>query len=240
MRNARLHRTRSAQAGFTLMEIIVAMVLIGVLAAMAAPYVSGALGLQVKGEARKLAGKMRYLFDEASIRNSNFRVVFNLDRHAYTVEQCPGASAAVLYRSAEERRVGEELAEEQRRQQEDYARSSSQSLVPLADSTLQSCTQAQDQELQPVTFEEPMTLLGVWTAQYPALVRGNPNGPPEDPTEDTIAVVNFLKGGYAERAFIYMSDGGDDIYTLELEPLTGNVILHDGEYEVPRDLWRQQ
>jgi general secretion pathway protein H len=230
---------RPAQAGFTLMEVVVVMVLFAMMALMAAPYVNSALGVEVKSEARKLAGTMRYLFDEASIQGANYRIVFNLDRHAYLVEKCPGPSSAILYRSFEERRRGEEAEAERIRQQEDYAKSSS-AAVPLADTALSSCAQSTDPELIPVTLKDPITLLGVWTAQYPAVVRGNPGGPPEDPTQDTIAVVNFLKGGYAERAFIYLSDGGDDIYTLELEPLTGHVILHEGEYDVPREYWRPQ
>ncbi len=224
--------------GFTLMELIVAMALLVVLVATAVPYVAGVLGVQVKGAARQLAGTMRYLFDESVIRSANYRLVFNLDRHSYFVELCPGGSA-ILYRSADERERSEEQLEELRRRMEDYA-SAPGGRIPLADTTLQSCSRVDESDLEPVVLQEPITLLGVWTAQYDSVVRGDPDGPPDDPEDDRIAVVNFIKGGYAERAYVYLSDGGDDIYTLELEPLTGEVILHEGEYEVPREYWRQR
>ncbi len=229
----------SPRTGFTLMEMLVVMALLALVLGMTIPYVGGVLGVQVRSAARQLAGTIRYTFDEAVLKSSNFRIVFNLDRHAYTVEQCSGTSTAILYRNAEERERGEELLEEKLRRLEDYAQSrSGMGALPISDSLLQSCSQAQDPNLAPVVLEEPLTLLGVWTPQYPAVMRGDPEGPPENPEDDQIVVVNFLKGGYAERAFIYLSDGGDDIYTLEIEPLTGMVTMYDGEYEVPQEYWQ--
>ncbi len=232
-------RTTTAPAGFTLMEILVVMALLTLLLGMTIPYVGGVLGVQVRSAARQLAGTIRYTFDEAVLESSNFRIVFNLDRHAYTVERCSGTSTAILYRSAEERERGEERLAEKLRRLEDYAQSrSGMGGLPLADTLLQSCSQSQDPNLAPVILEEPLTLLGVWTPQYPDVMRGDPDGPPDDPAEDQIVVVNFLKGGYVERAFIYLSDGGDDIYTLEIEPLTGMVNMYNGEYEIPREYWQ--
>lgn len=229
------------RSGFTLMEMLVVLVLMAAIIGLAMPYVGGVLGVEVKSAARKLAGTVRYVFDESVLKSSNFRIVFDLDRHAYSVEQCPGKSAAILYRNAEERETGEEALQEKLRRMEDYARSGSEKgVLPLSDTLLQSCSQSQDANLAPVAFEEPLTLLGVWTPQYPAVMRGDPEGPPESPDDDLIVVVNFLKGGYAERAYIYLSDGGDDIYTLEIEPLTGQVTMYDGEYEVPQEYWRQR
>jgi len=220
------------------MELVVAMTLMAMLIGLAAPYVGNVLGVQVKSKARQLAGTMRYVFDEAIIQSSNYRIVFNLDKHSYTVEQCPGPSA-VLYQNAEARLNAEEAQAEKQRRLESSSRGSADT-VPLADASLQSCKATTDPQLESVVFEEPVTLLGVWTAQYPSVVRGNPNGPSEDAGDDQIAVVNFIKGGYAERAYVYLSDGAEDgdIYTLELEPLTGQVILHEGEVEVPREYWR--
>ena len=221
------------------MEILVVMALLTLMLGMAIPYVGGVLGVEVRSAARKLAGTMRYTFDEAVLKSSNFRLVLNLDRHAYVVEQCSGNSTAILYRNAEERARGEELLAEKLRRLEDYAHSrSGLASLPLADSLLQSCSQSQDPNLAPVELEEPLTLLGAWTPQYPDIMRGNPDGPPDDPEDDQIVVVNFLKGGYVERAFIYLSDGGDDIYTLEVEPLTGMVNIYNGEYEIPQEYWQ--
>lgn len=234
-------RARS-QAGFTLMEIIVAMVLMVALISIAAPYVNSALGVQVKGSARELAGTLRFLYDEAGIRNTNFRVVFNLDRHGYKIEQCDLSSedvfgGALLFKNADERERGLELLAERQRQLEDYASSGS---APIEQDPLQRCKSVSgDERLKDVTFEEPVTLLGVWTPQYKGVMRGNPDGPSEHPEDDLLVDLYFLKGGYAERAYIYLSDGGEEIYTLELEPLTGRVTLYDGELEVPREYWRQ-
>jgi len=224
------------QSGFTLMELVVAMLLMVMLITVTVPFISSALGMKVRSSARQLAGTLRYVFDESVLQSSNYRVVFNLDRHTYQVEKCPGNSA-ILFRNADDRRLGEEQLADRIKRMEESARNGALK-SPLADSALQSCTTSSDPQLIPVQLEEPVTLLGVWTPQYPEVMRGNPDGPPEDPAEEMVAVVNFVKGGHAERAYIYLSDGGDDVYTLELEPLTGLVNLFDGELEVPRDFWR--
>lgn len=235
-----MKRSRPASAGFTLMEIIVAMVLLTALVAIATPFVSNALGAQVKSKARQLAGTMRYLYDEAGVKSTNFRLVLNLDRHSYKVEQCDASpedffGGALLFKNAQDREKGLELLAERQRQLEDYA--SAGSAPPEPDPT-QRCKPSQDERLAEVTFEEPVTLLGVWTPQYAQVMRGNPDGPSENPEDDLLVDIYFLKGGYAERAYVYLSDGGEEIYTLELEPLTGRVSLYDGEKEVPREFWR--
>lgn len=232
---------RTGSAGFTLIELVAVMTLLALVSALATPYISSALGVQVKSTARQLAGTMKYVFDEAAIRNVNLRLVFNLDRHGYKVEECGTSDqdffgAPLLYHSAEDKQRGQDAMDEAARRAQDYA--SSGSAPPPPQDPLQSCKPVNDVRVSEVTFEEPLTLLGVWTPQYKAILRGHPDGPSEDPSEDTLAEVYFLKGGYAERVFIYLSDGGEDIYTLELEPLTGRVTLHDGEKEVPSEYWR--
>lgn len=222
------------------MEIIVAIVLVLALTSIAMPYVSSALGVQVKSAARQLAGTMRFVYDEAGVKNTNFRIVFNLDRHGYKVEQCDVAAddqfgGAILFHSAEEREKGLEALAEKQRKLEDYASAGS---APPDPDPLQRCKTYTSEQVSDVTFEDPVTLLGVWTPQYSGVMRGNPSGPPDKPEDDLLVDVYFLKGGYAERAYIYLSDGGSEIYTLELEPLTGKVNLFDGEVEVPREFWR--
>lgn len=231
---------RAGQSGFTLMEIIVAMVLVLALVSIAMPYVGSALGVQVKSTARQLAGTMRFLYDEAGIKSTNFRMVFNLDRHSYKIEQCDASAddqlgSPLLYHSADEREKGLEALAEKQRRMEDYATAGS---APVDPDPLQRCKAYSTEQVSEMTFEEPVTLLGIWTPQYKGVMRGNPDGPPEKPEDDLTVDVYFLKGGYAERAYIYLSDGGEEVYTLELEPLTGKVNLYDGEVEVPREFWR--
>lgn len=71
--------------GFTLLEIAVVLFLMGLMMLIAMPYFGGYRGAQMKSEARRLAGRATYLFDEASSKKLVIRLIFDLDRNGYTV-----------------------------------------------------------------------------------------------------------------------------------------------------------
>ena len=110
--------------------------------------------------------------------------------------------------------------------------------MPMSDRLLSGFSRIDEPGLRPVTLPTTVTLEGVWTPQYDEVQRPE-EVPPQDEADDNIVYVHFFPGGYAERAFIYLSDGDDDWYTLEIEPLTGRVIVYDEEVEVPRDYLRR-
>jgi general secretion pathway protein H len=71
--------------GFTLLEIAVVIFIMGLVMTLAIPYLGGFHGAELKSEARRLAGRANYLYDEASTQKVIYRMTFDLDHNGYYV-----------------------------------------------------------------------------------------------------------------------------------------------------------
>ena len=73
--------------GFTLMELIVVIGLIGILAGIGMPYFRGfMINTQLRGAARDLTSDLRYAQQQAVTTQINYRVVFVPSSNSYRVE----------------------------------------------------------------------------------------------------------------------------------------------------------
>ena len=86
-------------SGFTLVEILIVVVLIGVFLTVSVPLLGNFGAGDLKASARRLSGNIKYLFNEAAISGFEYRLTFDLDQHSYhakvqgmdgTVEDVPG------------------------------------------------------------------------------------------------------------------------------------------------------
>jgi prepilin-type N-terminal cleavage/methylation domain-containing protein len=86
---ARTHLDRRTAAGgapgFTLLEIAVVIFIMGLMITLAIPYLGGFHGAQLKSEARRLAGRASYLYEEASTQKVIYKMTFDLDNNGYYV-----------------------------------------------------------------------------------------------------------------------------------------------------------
>ncbi len=76
---------RSSQSGFTLLELAVVIFIMALMFTLVVPYTGGYRKARLKSEARRLAGRASYLFDEASSQKVFLRLVFDLDHQVYGV-----------------------------------------------------------------------------------------------------------------------------------------------------------
>jgi prepilin-type N-terminal cleavage/methylation domain-containing protein len=79
-------RTRSplwASPGFTLLELAVVIFIMGLMLTVALPYLGGFRQAQLKSQARRLAGRATYMFDEATGHKLVLRLIFDLDNNGY-------------------------------------------------------------------------------------------------------------------------------------------------------------
>ena len=77
-----LRRQRSAR-GFTLLELAVVLFIIGLVMAIAMPYFGGLKTAELKSEARRLASRASYLYEEAGAQKVLLRLTFDLNNNAY-------------------------------------------------------------------------------------------------------------------------------------------------------------
>ena len=211
---------RRREHGLTLIEIMVAIVLAAVLIAVALPAFTAATDGDLKAVAAKMSAASRTCFGEAAIKNVTLRMAYDIDAGAYWIEAYPGTFQAMpSERDLEETRDAEkELAEEEKRKKELEERYASE----------------EDTEAAPlVTKFVPVTLGFVEPEQLPRRIKIKGVRTPQfrQVVGDGRAYTHFFPNGWAERTLVYLEDNGGSVMTLETEPLTGRVIIHDGELD---------
>lgn len=80
------HQARQRYArGFTLLELAVVMFIMGLVMLIAMPYMGGYRTSLLRSEARRLAGRSNYLYEEAGAQKVLLRLTFDLDNDRYVV-----------------------------------------------------------------------------------------------------------------------------------------------------------
>jgi prepilin-type N-terminal cleavage/methylation domain-containing protein len=91
-RRARLHsapcsrlRMTRKRPGFTLLELAVVLLIIGLVMAIAMPRFGAFQGAELRSESRRLAARSHYLYEEAGAQKILLRLNFDLDHSTYFV-----------------------------------------------------------------------------------------------------------------------------------------------------------
>jgi prepilin-type N-terminal cleavage/methylation domain-containing protein len=71
--------------GFTLLELAVVMFLIGLVLTIAMPYFGSVQSSQMRSEARRLASRANYLYEEAGAQKVLLRLTFDFNNNGYYV-----------------------------------------------------------------------------------------------------------------------------------------------------------
>ncbi len=73
----------SAQAGFTLIELAVVVLLLGLMASLSLPLIGGFDPNRLDSSARRLAGTVKYLYNEAAMTGMEHRLTFEMADNSY-------------------------------------------------------------------------------------------------------------------------------------------------------------
>jgi prepilin-type N-terminal cleavage/methylation domain-containing protein len=69
----------AASPGFTLLELAIVIFIMGLMLTLTMPYLGGFRRAQLRSQARRLAGRATYLFDQAAGHKLVLRLIFDLD-----------------------------------------------------------------------------------------------------------------------------------------------------------------
>ena len=72
--------------GFTLIEILVVMVLLGSILFIAVPKFQNLADVNLKSTSRSISGTIKYLYNEAVFKKNIYKLAFDLDNQEYWVE----------------------------------------------------------------------------------------------------------------------------------------------------------
>lgn len=81
----------NSQAGFTLIELMLVVLLLGLMASLSMPLISGFEPNRLNSSARRIAGTVRYLYNEAAMTGREHRLTFDLSKNSYRASEINAA-----------------------------------------------------------------------------------------------------------------------------------------------------
>lgn len=219
MATSRSHICSSANdKGMTLLEIVVAFAVMALLMMIVIPSIESYSGVNVREEAGRIAGAIRFMHGESALSGRVCRLVFDIDE-GYWWAECASAGYTVAQQNGVFLPDTNNFDKENSRKDEllDEAEKLRAKIEKRAE-----FAQFQDEEISKRRLPEN-TQLTIWTShQKEKMKKGQ-------------AFLYFFPQGNTERAHITISGQYGDVYTLAVSPLTGKVRVIDKELSVPRD-----
>ncbi|MFH1728398.1 MAG: type II secretion system protein [Pseudomonadota bacterium] len=196
-----MHFNKSSK-GFTLIEIMLVMVIMGLMAGFVLPRMGIFSDTNVKRSCSKIAGMIRLAYDRATIKNQKYRLVFNIEQNQIIPE--------VL--------VEEDISDDSNSEKTDSANKD------IFDDNADAASKISfNGKFEP----EDSILLKKYSLPNGARISGIRTMHSETEIKEGSDFILFLPNGFAEKAFIYLGGPGESIYTLEINPITGNTTIHD-------------
>lgn len=198
---------KSASAGFTLIELIIALAIAGAVMLLAIPTLRSLTGAQLKQSANKMAGLIREVYGLAALNSKTHRIVFDLDANEFWVEIAK-ADAQLPVEQGKDEAEGAKL---------DLLGSSDKKYAKAPDFVPVTGDLGEKNKL-----EDPIRLYRIWVESLD-----------ERQTKGRVYLY-FFPGGYTQNAQITLSDAEDGANTLTLvtQPLTGEVVIELKEPEI--------
>src|SRR3569623_820106 len=226
-------RRRRAHSGFTLIEILVVLAIVGILAGMSIRGLRSLARSDLRASVTHMAGAISYLFDRASTTGRYHRLVIALETGRYWAE----VSDDMFYlpRDPETESSAKKLAaleadlDEKQARQKEMAQAAGDvdmsKVLPMDFRAKKARFGAfKESNLKPVTLKNT-AIMDVFTPRV------------ADPVTKGRAYIYFIPLGPPEPAIIHLSDPTQQtIYSLVVHPITGRVRIYNSYIEPPIDM----
>lgn len=216
-----------SRSGVTLIEVMAVLVIAG-LAAGGVGYGLGAWGrADIKSGCNQILSAARFAYNRALVRGTTVRLSFMIPGNELAIEETHGQ--ITLARATNERRLSSADDNKQRGADVDPWQAAKARLQDTFKPSLGASS------FGPLEDNEGNT-----TTKYSKIALGRRARivkliTPHDlePLESGKGSIYFFPGGLTEHAVVQLSDGGDTIYSVEIQALTGRGRVHTKAYEPP-------
>ncbi|HEX2570249.1 MAG TPA: prepilin-type N-terminal cleavage/methylation domain-containing protein [Polyangia bacterium] len=231
LRPGRERRPERRQAGFSLVEVIIVLAVVGMMAGAVSVSFQSLHRARARGAAQRLAAAMRYSYDRSVTTGAYFRLVIDLTGQKYWAERSDERfylvrgkedSAGRGLAPGEEQEKEEERKRKEAEERAKFLSSGNALLDPTPARKKARFETFKDSALPKVELKD-VRIRDIFTPrQREAYTEGK-------------TYLYFFPDGHAERAWIHVADEEGDVYTLVLHPLTGRVEIKTGDLPVERD-----
>ena len=206
--------------GFTLIEIVVALALIGLLMGVAVGQMDRVFELEMKKTSNKLASTIRYLYNKAAMEKLYIRLVFDFEEQSYWVEAT--ADPVVVVRedaSTFAPKEGEKSGEGEEEPAESAEASAEE--APTEEGGVQKLKAPEPKFgavdsflLRPTKLPDSVFFKDLYVEHRQGAVEGGKES------------IYFFPNGYVEKAVINLRDEEDEVhYSLATNPINGRVSI---------------
>ena|GEM_PF-912475 len=213
-----------ARRAFTLLEISIGLVLMGLMVAVAVPSLNAVSGARLKETTNLIAGAIRDTFARTALQGRSTRLVLDMEQQAWWIEETEGVARVkatkleadrdgkVALDAADERLEGIELDTRDAKEQ-----------AKLALFTGPTFKAIEGEWGTPQKLPSDVRFKNVWIEHL------------EDKVAGGVVALYFYPGGYTEEALITLTDDeeGSRTLTLAVQSLTGEVFVENDEPRVP-------
>jgi prepilin-type N-terminal cleavage/methylation domain-containing protein len=196
---------RGSESGFSLVELMVVVALMGLIAGMAIPSISSVFKISLGSTTRDLATTVRHTYNAAMMTKKVHRLVYDLKDQRYWVEVGP---ANLLMDTEETRAKADRAAKFGSKLTEDEAKKKKDSEPSFSLATY--VTRKKNDLPRGVEFTD------VKTEQS------------KDPIKEGLVYTHFFPHGITEQTVVHLKDTSNHQSTLIIEPTVGRskVIEH--------------
>lgn len=218
----KLLRAPYAKSGFTLVEILIVVAIIALIMGVSVGYLGDWTDAKLSETSGKLAGTIKYVYNEAAVKNQYYRLLIDLDAQSFSVEA-----------SGEPFKIGR--GEEGTEPTEEGAAAPSSSNKEAAANEGEGSPPSASPEgppagggfsavgtllLKPIKLPEGIRIKDVYVAHAGKKI------------ESGRTAVYFFPNGWVEKAVINLSDEkGETFYSLETNPSTGKTKIRTEYFE---------
>jgi len=231
-------------AGFTLIELVVAVGVAVALIGVTIPAISSLTSMKRKSAAQELVSTVRYLFAKAQLEHKYIRLVINIDDASYKAEEADNPVALtdkklevrdgrIVDNSEEEEKLAEEESKSLFTDFETLVSSDTMkwqgwyNFKNKLSRKIAQFSDASDEVIKPTKLTDGIIFSGAITSSL------------EKKAESGEVSIFFFPNGFVQPSVIYISTQVEnetdqaESYSIKIHPLTGRAEIIEGDIEPP-------